>query len=176
MLSLFSIKGGADMNFYPDKVKIKDVEYEAQRDSSKGEILVPYTEEPDVGIGDKIVQLAGKREINLKVLDVSFRTNGSLGVGTRHPNMLTIKVENLTAKEHASQKSSSIINIGSLSGENVQVGNDNSLILSITIQQLTENIAKSDDEEAKSILKSFFENNTVASVIGAGVSTLINML
>lgn len=58
---------------YPDKVIIEGKEYEARRDTSSGKVSVPYTEEPDVGIGDVITQKAGKRKIQLKIIDVSFQ-------------------------------------------------------------------------------------------------------
>ncbi|MCV5916827.1 hypothetical protein OFN60_25700, partial [Escherichia coli] len=39
-----------------------------------------------------------------------------------------------------------------------------------------EEVAKSNDPEAKSLLKQLLENSTVGSVIGAGASALISML
>ena len=62
---------------YPDTITIADIEYKAQRNMSKGQVLIPYTDKPDVGIGDVIVQKAGKREINLKVLDGVTTVNGN---------------------------------------------------------------------------------------------------
>ncbi|PXF31405.1 hypothetical protein WH50_10025 [Pokkaliibacter plantistimulans] len=161
---------------YPETITIAGVEYKGQRDMSKGQVLVPYTEEPDVGIGDVITQKSGKREIYLKVIDLSFLEDGSLNVGTTHPHMLTLKVQNTTAQPHLPQATSSTFNIGSVSGSNVQVGNGNSLSVNITIQELVEQVAKSGDEEAKSKLKEFLSNSTVASVIGAGISGLIGLL
>lgn len=54
---------------YPEKLTIAGSEYKGQRNISKGEVLVPYTAEPDVGIGDVIMQKSGKRDIHLKVID-----------------------------------------------------------------------------------------------------------
>jgi len=71
-----------DKMAYPDRVILDGTEYKARRDTSKSKLDIPYTEEPDIGIGDVIVQIAGKREIHLKVIDVSFQEGGSLGVGT----------------------------------------------------------------------------------------------
>lgn len=168
------------MNFdklaYPETITIDGVEYKGQRDMTKGQVLIPYTEEPDVGIGDVIVQKSGKREVLLKVTDCSFMEGGSLKVGTKHPHMLTLKVQNTTAQPHLPQSNSSTFNIGSLSGGNVQVGNNNSLGVNINIQELAERIATSGDEDAKSKLKEFLNNSTVASVIGAGVSGLLGLL
>ncbi len=168
------------MNFdelaYPETITIAGIEYKGQRDMSKGQVLIPYTEEPDVGIGDIITQKSGKREIFLKVIDCSFLKGGSLNVGTKHPHMLTLKVQNTTAQPHLPQHKSSTFNIGSVSGSNVQVGNNNSLGVNINIQELAERIAESGDEDAKSKLKEFLDNSTVASVIGAGVSGLLGLL
>ncbi|NWO06554.1 MAG: hypothetical protein HLX50_12970 [Alteromonadaceae bacterium] len=161
---------------YPEKLTIAGVEYKGQRSMSKDEVLVPYTDEPDVGIGDVITQKSGKREIHLKVIDALFLEDGSLGIGTTHPHMLTLKVENTTAQPHVTKHGDSTFNIGSISGENVQVGNSNTLTTNVTIQELAEEIAKCDDPEAKSKLKEFLQNSTVGSLIGVGASALISML
>ncbi len=161
---------------YPEVITINGVEYKGQRNMSKGQLLIPYSEEPDVGIGDIIVQKSGKREIHLKVLDTSFLEGGSLNVGTKLPHMLKLKVENTTAMAHSTKESSSTINIGSITGDQVQVGNDNSQVTNINIQQLVESIAKSNDEEAKSVLKKLLQNSTVASLIGVGAGALLSLL
>lgn len=161
---------------YPETITISGVEYKGQRDMSKGELLVPYTEEPEVGIGDVISQKSGKREIFLKVIDVSFLEEGSLGVGTTHPHMLTLRVQNTTAQPHLPQNNTSTFNIGSVSGGNVQVGSNNSLNVNISIQELAESVAKSGDKEAASRFKELLNNGTVASIIGAGTSALLQLL
>ncbi|BBQ51127.1 hypothetical protein WP2S18C03_02080 [Aeromonas veronii] len=161
---------------YPETLTIAGTEFKAKRNMSNGQVLVPYTDEPDVGIGDVISQKSGKREIYLKVIDASFLEGGSLGVGTKHPHMLTLKVENTTSQAHVTKHSTSTFNIGSINGENVQVGNGNTLTTNVTIQELAEKIAKSDDPEAKFKLKEFLQNSTVGSLIGAGASALIGML
>lgn len=166
------------MNFnklaYPELITIAGEEYKGSRD--KNTVRIPYTDEPDVGIGDVITQKSGKRIIELKVLDASFRAGASLHVGTRHPHVLTLQVENMTASEHKNTDISSVVNIGNISGHQVQVGNNNSQITNLNIQELVEKIAKSDDAEAKSFLIKLLENKTVASVIGAGVTGLIRLL
>jgi len=70
------------------------------------------------------------------------------------------------------------INIGTVNASNMQVGNGNTQenITNISISELAEKISKSGDEEAKSQLKSFLNNSTVGSLIGAGVSSLISIL
>ncbi|PAY00144.1 hypothetical protein CKO50_17110 [Pseudoalteromonas sp. HM-SA03] len=169
-----------DSNFdelaYPELVTISGVEFKAARNMRNGEVHIPYTEEPDVGIGDIIIQKSGRREIELKVLDVSFKKGGTLGVGTSHPNMLNMKVENASAASHTQSPSSSTFNIGSITGENFQVGNANTLSVNVTIKELTEKIASCDDEEAKSFLKKLLQNSTVGSLIGAGASSLLGLL
>lgn len=161
---------------YPEKIIISGTEFSGKRNSSQGTLLIPYTTEPDVGIGDTIIQKSGQREIELKVIDASFLAGGTLGVGTKHPNLLMLKVENLTAKPHVSTNQASTFNIGSISVEQVQVGNNNSLNINISFQNLVEAVSKSNDDEAKSGLRKLLENNTVASIVGAGVTALIGLL
>ena len=168
------------MNFdalaYPEKIIIAGSEFSGQRNMSKGTLLVPYTDEPDIGIGDTIVQKSGKREIELKVIDAQFQAGGTLGVGTKHKNLLTLKVENLTAQPHTTSTQSSNFNIGSITGEQVQVGSNNSQVVNVSIQSLVESVAKSSDHEAKSALRKLLENSTVASIVGAGAATLLALL
>jgi len=68
------------------------------------------------------------------------------------------------------------INIGNISGSTFQVGNGNSLSVHVTIQELVENIAKSNDLEAKSKLKELLNNATVANLIGVGATALLALL
>jgi hypothetical protein len=161
---------------YPEIIYINGIEYKGNRDMSKGQVKIPYSDEPDVGIGDIITQKSGKREINLKVIDASFLEGATLEVGTKHPNLLRLKVENTTSQAHVTNKKLSTINIGSISGEQIQVGNHNSQITNINIQQFVEHIAKSGDDEAKATLKTLLQNSSVASLIGAGASTLFGLL
>lgn len=161
---------------YPETVFINGVEHKAKRDTSKSKMKIPYTEEPEVGIGDVIVQKAGKREIHLKVTDAQFLEGGSLGVGSNHPNMLTLNVQNVTAEPHLTNRASSTINIGSVSGDTVQIGDQNVQVANVSIKQLVEHVAKSDDKQAKEKLKSLLENGTVASLVGAGANKLFGLL
>ncbi|HAG8325034.1 TPA: hypothetical protein HGR64_25810, partial [Escherichia coli] len=57
---------------YPEKFTIAGVEYKGKRNSAEKKVLIPYTEEPDINIGDEITQKLGKGEIILKVIDMSF--------------------------------------------------------------------------------------------------------
>lgn len=161
---------------YPEKIMISGFEFNGQRNMSKGTLLIPYTDEPDVGIGDVVIQKSGRREIELKVVDVQFLPGGSLGVGTKHQNLLTLKVENISAQPHPRSFQTSTFNIGSISGEQVQVGSNNSQTVNISFQSLVEAIAKSEDEDARSTLKALLENSTVASIVGAGATALLGLL
>jgi hypothetical protein len=161
---------------YSEIIYIDGQEHNAQRDMNKGTVSIPYTQEPDVGIGDVITQKSGQREISLKVLDTAFLKGGTLQFGTKHPHVVTLKVENTTSQAHKTPSQPSTINIGSVTGEQVQVGNSNSQTVNISIQQLVEALAKSSDPEAKSLLKKLLENSTVGSLIGAGASALIALL
>jgi hypothetical protein len=68
------------------------------------------------------------------------------------------------------------ITIGNISGSTFQVGNGNSLSVHVSIQELVENIAKSNDLEAKSKLKELLNNATVANLIGVGATALLALL
>ena len=48
---------------------------------SKGELSIPYTDEPNVSIGDVISQKSGKQEILLKIIDLSFLEVGHIECG-----------------------------------------------------------------------------------------------
>ncbi|MCU5776339.1 hypothetical protein N5923_02350 [Erwiniaceae bacterium BAC15a-03b] len=168
------------MNFdamaYPDLFTISGIEHKGRRDSAKKKVMIPYTEEPDINIGDELTQKIGKNHIILKVLDISFLAGGSLNVGTKHPHMLTLDVENLASNEHKPKSSQSTYNIGSVSGSQVQIGENNHLLINVSITELVEKVAASSDKEAKSTLKKLLENSTVAGVIGAGASALFALL
>ena len=157
-----------DAMAYPEKFTIAGTEYKGRRNSTEKKVLIPYTEEPDISIGD---------EISLKVLDMSFLPGGTLNVGTNHPHMLTLKVENLTANEHKPKPpSQNTFNIGSVSGTQVQIGERNHLIVNISITELVEKVSQSQDPQAKSLLKDLLNNSTVASLVGAGASALLALL
>lgn len=162
------------MNFsamaYPDTFIIGLVKHLGRRDAS--DVMIPYTDEPDVGIGDVITHKAGPREISLLVVDASFVEGGTLKVGTKHPHMLTLKVQNSTAQAHL-PKPASTFSIGSISGTNVQIGDSNTLTVNITMKELAEAIGKSADPEARSALAAFLNNSTVANVIGVGATALM---
>jgi len=161
---------------FPEKVIISGSEYEAARDRSTGQVNIPYTNAPDADIGDVITLKTGPREMSLKILDLSFLNGGTLNIGTNHPHLLQLTVENLTSATHKPSTQSSTFNIGNITGEQVQVGNQNNQTVNISVQHLTEKIAQSSDPEAKSLLRKLLENSTVGSLIGAGVSVLLGKL
>ena len=68
------------------------------------------------------------------------------------------------------------INIGSVNAHNVQVGNENSQIINISLHELVQKVAESNDPQAKSLVKEMLENSTVGSIVGAGMSALFNIL
>lgn len=161
---------------YPDTVTIKDTDYKSKRDINKSILLIPCTTLPDLSIGDVVVQKNGNAEVDLKVIDMSFVPGGTLLIGTSHPNLITAKIENMTSDKHKKPESVSAINIGSLNAQQVQVGNNNSLNVTITLERLVKEIAQTGDPDAKSFMRKLLENSSVAGIIGAGASALLGLL
>jgi hypothetical protein len=98
---------------YPESIIIKGTAHKGKRNMHKGQVLIPYTRAPDVGVGDVIAQKAGHKKILLKVTDAAFLDGGSLGVGTEHPHLLVLKVVNTTAPAQTPAKQSSKTSVGS---------------------------------------------------------------
>lgn len=161
---------------YPDLFLINGIELKGTRSAGKNQIEIPFTDEPEIDLGDVLTQKIGNRELNLKVVDLSISKNGTLNIGTTHPHLLVLTVENLSGNAHMTKKSINTFNIGSVSGEQVQIGENNHLLVNISITELVEKVASSGDPKAKSILRDLLNNSTVASVIGAGASALIALL
>ncbi|EKN3404397.1 hypothetical protein AB5J03_004414 [Yersinia enterocolitica] len=165
-----------DQMAYPDVFIISSTEFKGSRSTGKNQIDIPYTDEPEIELGDILIQKIGNRELNLRVVDLSISKNGTLNVGTDHPHLLTLIVENLSGDAFKTKKSGSTFNIGSVSGKQVQIGETNHLLVNVSITELVEKIAKSDDKQAKSMLRQLLENSTVASIVGAGASALLGLL
>lgn len=165
-----------DAMAYPDIFVIGGAQHKGQRDRSKCEVLIPYTSPPGVQIGDRITQRNGPSTVELQVLDADFMEGGSLGVGTNHPHMLTLSVKNLTSAAHQPPPSPSSIHIGSVSGHQIQVGNQNTQVVTISLEEVVKQVAAANDPEAKNILRKFLENNTVAAIVGAGATALISAI
>ncbi|WP_299668206.1 hypothetical protein [uncultured Psychromonas sp.] len=104
---------------------------------------------------------------DLKSLGFHLGTGGHIGIVG---NIMIMKTE----KEELVMPQN--INIGSITSDKVQVGNNNSQVTNIHFQEIVEKVAASNDPEAKSILKSLLENSTVGSLLGAGASALIGLL
>ncbi|EML2677149.1 MAG: hypothetical protein E7G14_04090 [Klebsiella michiganensis] len=68
------------------------------------------------------------------------------------------------------------VNFSGLNNAQIQIGNNNNQLMQISVKELVEKIADSEDKEAKSLLLKILENNTVASIIGAGTSALFSLL
>lgn len=68
------------------------------------------------------------------------------------------------------------INLSGCNNAQIQLGNNNIQVLQISVQKLVEEVARSNDAEAKSRLQKLLENSTVASILGAGASALFGML
>ncbi len=71
------------------------------------------------------------------------------------------------------------IEIGSITGGNQQLGNDNTQNnndINIDLKTLINQIEESGDDEAKGRLRDLLSNNTVASIIGASIPTLMQLI
>lgn len=161
---------------YPDVFLISGKEFKGSRSAEKNQVLIPFTDEPQIELGDILTQKIGSRELRLKVIDLSILKNGTMNSGTTHPHLLTLTIENISSDAHRTPKSMNTFNIGSVSGEQVQIGESNHMLVNISVTELVEKVAKSGDPQAKSVLKQLLENSTVASIVGAGASALLNLL
>ena len=160
---------------YPDDFEIAGVVHKGQRDRRKGEVLVPYSDPPPVKVGDTIVQKNGPNLFKLLVTDADYLKNSTLEIGTRHPHMLTLTVQNL-ASEAAKPKAAPTFQIGTLSAQQVQIGDGNTQAITISLAEVVKQVAASPDPEAKGLLKRLLENSTVAAVVGAGATALLGLL
>lgn len=161
---------------YPDIFLISGEEFKGSRSTGKNQVDIPFTEEPKIELGDTLIQKVGNREFSLKVVDFSISKNGTLNIGTTHPHLLTLSVDNISSNTHRTGKSMNTFHIGSVSGDQVQIGESNHMLVNISMKELVEKVAKSDDPQARSMLRQLLENSTVASIVGAGASALLNLL
>lgn len=165
-----------DKFFYPDLVIINNEEYGAQKITKEGKVLIPCEDIPAITHGMVIEQKIGSLLIPLMITDFDFNEKGSLSMGTESPGLLTLYITNQAAEKHKPKPESNTINIGSISSNSVQVGNNNTQIHNATIKEIVKHVAESQDTDAKSKLKSLLENPTVSSLIGAGSSALLAAL
>lgn len=87
----------------------------------------------------------------------------------------TLEIAIMNIKESSSMN----IEIGSITGGNQQLGNDNTQNnndINIDLKTLINQIEESNDAEAKGRLRDLLNNNTVASIIGASVPTLMQLV
>ncbi|NAZ55668.1 hypothetical protein GL177_20435 [Vibrio toranzoniae] len=123
--------------------------------------------------GDLLERKASNGSVSVyKVIDPGFTESHGIGF----PAHYQIKHQNLSVEEVKELPQNVTYNFGSISAEQMQVGNNNTQNVTINVQELVKKVVESDDEEAKSKLKSLLENSTVASVVGAGISGLISLL
>ena len=131
----------------------------------RGDILI----EP----GDFLERKASNGSVSVyKVIDPGFIESDGIDFPARYK----IKHQNLSVEEVKELPQNVTYNFGSISAEQMQVGNNNTQNVTINFQELVKKVVESDDEEAKSKLKSLLENSTVASVVGAGISGWISLL
>lgn len=160
---------------YPHEFEIAGEKYSGQRDLKSDTVFIPYTEEPVVNFGDVIKQKAGSGFTELKVIDLSFEPGGADGIGTKHNHLLTLIVENQTSRTHktpAAQGNVSIGSIGSIEGP-LQIGNHNTQTTNISLSEFVQQVAARNDPEAKNLMLKFFENPTVAAILGSGTSAAL---
>jgi len=161
---------------YPDTFIIAGLKLKGKRNAVRNKLEVPYSVAPDVGVGDVIAQKSGTREILLKVMNISFHTVSMFDAGTKHPYLLSLNVENMTAQEHADSNNASTTNNRSHFGRQARIGNHYEQVAVVRLQQLIEKVAESNDQEAIFIMKTLLRNRTVESVVGASVSVLLALL
>jgi len=80
---------------------------------------------------------------------------------------------------HIKEDRSMNIEIGSITGGNQQLGNDNiqnNNDINIDLKTLINQIEESDDDEAKGKLRDLLNNSTVASIIGASIPAVMQII
>lgn len=162
---------------YPETFIINGNKIQGTKKTGSSQVKIPFTVEPEVDLGTVIIQKIGQRDIFLKVIDMNILLDSTMEVGTSHPHLLSLEVENISSEQQKQTKSSNnVFNIGQVNGSQVQIGESNHLLINVSITELVERVAASDDPKAKSTLKELLNNSTVASIIGAGASALLSML
>ena len=133
---------------YPEIISINGIEYSGKRNMSKGQILIPYTDAPNVGVGDLVVKKTDKRDVYFKVTGTSFIEDGSFGVGTDHPHLLALKVVNTSAQPQASKKPTSTTEVSAAPGEQIPDSQKRTKIKTISMHDFMKHIAKNWGEES----------------------------
>ncbi len=164
-----------EMQGYTHTFEVNGESLPGLRNTKDSRVLIPYTIEPSVMIGDIIKQKVGANFIELKVIDIDFQKRGTMGIGTRHPHLMALTTENLTADAHRTPVQSAI-HIGSISGQQVQVGNNNTQITNITLAEVVKKVSEQGDPSTKGLLKLLLDNATVSAIVGAGASAALAAL
>ncbi|MEG0056789.1 MULTISPECIES: hypothetical protein [Bacteria] len=154
--------------FYPDKFEYKGITYKGQRSSNKLLILIDNEDCP-FDIGGVVIQKVGSKERAFKVTEWEVQT--SLGIGGK-PFLADLAVISLDAIPKENPSGQTINFHGSVTAENLQAGNNNSLTQQISIEQLAKAINESNDPEAKGLLQKLLDNKTVAGILAATVGGL----
>ena len=143
----------SDKLTYPEIIIIDGIELNGKRNMSKGQILIPYTDAPNVCVGDVIVIKSDKKDTYLKVTGTSFVEDGSFGVGTDHPHLLALKVANTSAQPQALKKASSAAEASTTPGEQNIGSQKRTKIKTISMQHFMEHVVKNWGEEPTSTQK-----------------------
>lgn len=138
-----------------------------------GKISIPYTVLPTVEVGETIHKKAGNGKVGWVVQDMTCYENGTMNIGTQHNHLLILTVESEIARN---RMSSHTYNINNLAGHNVQLGQENNIVMNITVEDLVRKVAESSDEESKSKLSSFLESSAAKEILGVGITALVGLL
>ena len=157
---------------YPEIIIINGIEHKGKRNMSKGQILIPYTVAPKVGVGDVIIKKTDKKDDYLKVTGTSFIEDGSFGVGTDHPHLLALKVVNTSAQPQASNKATSTDEISSAPGEQIPDSQKRTKIKTMSMQHFMEHVAKNLAEESTATEKPLAQDAPVNRATSAETSAL----
>lgn len=124
----------------------------------------------DIDHGDTIIRpLPNGKEEHYTVLRADFREDFGAIIGGFDMT--------LEKKQQILKTPSKVVNNISINNSReFQIGNENSQIININVQELAEQVAKSDDTEAKGLLRQLLGNETVSGIIGEGVSTLLGII
>ncbi len=166
------VKMKTDKSTYPEIIVIDGIEYRGKRNMSKGQVLIPYTDAPNVGVGDVIVNKTGKKDAYLKVTSASFIEDGSFGVGTDHPHLLGLKVVNTSGQPQASKKPATAAEVGPAPGEQLPDSQKRTKIKTISMQHFMRHIAKNWDEESTTTEKPLAQDAPANSATSAERSAL----
>ncbi|QFY77350.1 hypothetical protein DUD43_06490 [Alcaligenes faecalis] len=138
-----------------------------------GKISIPYTVLPPVEVGDTVHKKAGNGRVGWVVQDISCYEDGTMNIGTEHDHLLILTVESEVSRN---KMNSPTYNINTLNGHTVQLGQENSIVMNITVEDLVRKVAESSDEESKSRLGSFLESSAAKAILGVGIPVLAGLL